>query len=128
MKKSEAISQLEKDQELGIAIGRGTGIELMTRREFLDWYSDTGHERLNITERYNDEKETDEYLLIRRSAPDRRRVFGEEVFDTYEEAQNAYYEALERSHNDDNGSGGIWYPASEIDEVEGWQAEDEEAN
>jgi hypothetical protein len=116
MKKSEALAQLALNPELGVTVRHG--VELMTYREFLDWYCDAGHERLTIEEQYNEEKDCDEYVLVTRSAADSRKVYHRETFSTYEEANAAYYAAMELKYNNDNGAGGIWLPASEIDQLD----------
>lgn len=123
--KNELLETLRADKNIGLAYGQsGVMLRVMYFREFLDWYSDAGNTDMYITDeqsRYDEETESDItiYTLVTRSRADKRKIHYKETFDTEEQAQDAYYTVLERSYNDDNGAGGIFYAnESAIEDLE----------
>jgi hypothetical protein len=112
--KTDLLNALKEDNTLGIAFNQsGIPLQLMSFREFLDWYADTGRYRYSVDEYYNDDNEEDEYVLVERSAADSRKILNRTQYDSLELAEEAYYYQLELKYRDDNGSGGIYYVNSE---------------
>jgi len=113
MTRKEAITAIELNPELGICYGRSKGCQLMIYREFLSWYDDTGITRVDWIE---DSDQEDVYWLIERT------TYGKELnrieYESEEEVKDAYYEALERKYQDDNGAGGMWFPSVEESNIE----------
>jgi coproporphyrinogen III oxidase len=109
--KSELIAELQADSNKGIAFNQsGIPLQVMTFREFLTWYDDTGHDRYSV-EAVNEYDEESPYQLVRRLASG--KFVDSEEFETEEEANDEYYEVMERRYNEDNGTGGIYYDNSE---------------
>lgn len=110
--KSELIAELQADTDLGLAFNQsGIPLQVMTFREFLNWYADSGSYRLNF-ETYGPENgEPNCYCVVRRLS--NGKYLDRQPFDTEAEAIDEYYKVMERRYNDDNGSGGIFYSNAE---------------
>jgi hypothetical protein len=105
--KSELIAELQADSNKGIAFNQsGIPLQIMTYREFLNWYSDTGHDTLKVEPVENADEMP--FRLVRRLRGG--RFVDAQRFDTEEQATDEYYKVMERRYNDDNGGGGIFYP------------------
>lgn len=124
--KSELLDVLHAYNEQGIAFNQsGIPLQLMDYREFLNWYTDTGHTRITF-EDIEKEDGGNDFYLYERSGADNRRVYNKTKFETDKERLDEYYSALERRYHDDNGTGGIYYTNTAAiarleDEKDEWQ-------
>lgn len=128
--KSELLDILRADNEQGIAFNQsGIPLQVMTYREFLDWFANTGHDRYIIEEVEVYDEDQEEYVTkyhLNRTLSGGKYI-GHEEYDTEDDARDEYYEVMERRYNDDNGSGGIFYPNAEAiarleDDKDEWQS------
>lgn len=114
--KSEVLEQLNSDVTLGIAYAQsGITCQVMTYREFLDWYRDAGTIRMEIKEIYNDELACNETFLIHHNNSNGRnyREYSRELFENYDLAKDKLYKCLENDFHSDNGAGGNFYENAE---------------
>jgi hypothetical protein len=114
--KSEVLEQLKSDVTLGIAYAQsGINCQIMTYREFLDWYRDAGTTRMEIKEIYNDELACDEtFLILHNNSKDRNyKEYSRELFENYDLAKDKLYKYLENDFHSDNGAGGGFYENAE---------------
>lgn len=112
MTKKEVLEALLKDPELGVCFRADQEPELMTFRQFLEWFNE-GTRTLYEVEA---DEDIEGYYVNEYSAlTGRSNCRG--FFDTLEDAEDMYYNFLNNRYMSDNGAGGVWYAGSEISQL-----------